>query len=217
MTGIQGKETVRSGHSHPIWRYLVPSSALKEVLVLENNLGPDKPDAVNGAAHVSTLALDFGRTAPFPFEDGRFDLVILTDYGRAGGRGGDLGMTLRECRRVLAAGAYLYMTADNRLRTRSSGLTLSGFRKNIERAGIGPSRWWACFPDGRQPKYVMDLDGRGPMDYFVSAFLNLDIRTGSLIRRVNRLAGRLGIAPYLAPGYAVLVRKDEMPAREERS
>ncbi len=217
MTGFEEKESGRPGPSCQIWRYLVPSSALKEVLVIGNSHGPDALDAMREAARVTTLAPEFQRTAPFPFENGQFDLVILADDGQTRGWGGDPGMTLRECRRVLTAGGYLYVTAENRLRTRSSGLTLSRFRKIIERAGIGPPRWWVCFPDARQPKYVMDLDGGGPMDYFISVFLNLDIRTGWLIRRVHRLAGRLGIAPSLAPGYAALIRKDGLPASEERS
>jgi SAM-dependent methyltransferase len=217
MTGLEAKEAVRPGPSCQIWRYLVPASALKEVLVLGDSLGPDALDAVREAAHVITFAPDFGGTDPFPFKDGGFDLVILADYGRDRGRVGDLEATLRECRRVLTPDGYLYMTAVNRFRARSAGLTLPGFRKNIKRAGFGPARWWACFPDAREPRCLVDLDGAGVMDYFVSSYLNLDLRTGPLVRRVGRLVCRLGIAPYLVKGYAVLGRSRAVSEPREKA
>jgi SAM-dependent methyltransferase len=209
MTGLEAKEAVRPGSSCQIWRYLVPSSALKEVLVLGDSLGPDAPGAVREADHVTTLVPDFGRTDSFPFKDGRFDLVVLPDYGRDWGWKGGLETTLRECRRVMANGGYLYMTADNRVRARSSGLTLWRFRSGIRSAGFRQVRWFACFPSGEEPKFVMDLDSAEVLDYFISFYLNLDIRTGPAIRWVSRLACRLGIAPYGVPGYAAVCRKEE--------
>ena len=222
----------RSGRHHRAWRYLVPASSLGKVLVLGDVPGMDALSAAREAGQVWTVALDAGAAdqirnraaaesvgnlkvvvsktgspnGTLPFEDGRFDLVIVPGYSR-NRIGLDLEATLRESRRVLATGGYFYMTADNRIRMRSAGLTLRGFRRNVERAGFRPNRWWACFPDAMEPKYMMDLYGMGAMDYFISVFLNLDVRTGPVIRRVNRLACRLGVAPYLSPGYAVLGRK----------
>lgn len=213
-----------------VWRYLVPRALFGKVLVLGDALGFDALAVARVASHACTVAEDDGvaewlrwraktervdnldvvvrRADGWPYEGSRFDLVVLPDFGCDWAWCADLNATLRESHRVLVSGGYLYMTADNKLRRRSHGLILATARRCLRRTGFGGTRWFAAFPSAALPKHLVDLHGDGVMDYYVSAYLNLDLRTGPLLRWSTRLACQIGIASYLVPGYVVLSRKE---------
>lgn len=212
------------------WRYLVPRSLFGKALVLGDALGFDALAVARVASHACTVAEDAGaaewirwlamtervdnldvtvrRADGWPYEGSRFDLVVLPDFGCDWGWRADLNATLRESHRVLVSGGCLYMTADNKLRRRSHGLNLATAGRRLRRTGFGATRWFAAFPSASLPKHLVDLHGNGVMDYYVSAYLNLDLRSGPMIRQANRFACRLGMASYLVPGYAMLGRKE---------
>jgi len=87
-------------------------------------------------------------------------------------------------------------------------LILGRFQRAVRAAGFHKARWFGAFPSASEPKHLADLYG-GAMEYLFSAYLNLDVRTGGMVRRGIRLASRIGIAPQITPGYAVVCRKDE--------
>ncbi|HEY5594549.1 MAG TPA: class I SAM-dependent methyltransferase, partial [Nitrospiria bacterium] len=157
---------------------------------------------------VDNLDVTVRRADGWPYEGSRFDLVVLPDFGCDWGWRADLNATLRESHRVLVSGGCLYMTADNKLRRRSHGLNLATAGRRLRRTGFGATRWFAAFPSASLPKHLVDLHGNGVMDYYVSVYLNLGLRSGPMIRQANRFACRLGMASYLVPGYAMLGRKE---------
>ena len=227
-----GLREVLSGPHRRVWRYLVPSSSLDNVLVLGDILGLDALAAAREATRVCTVAPDASAadrireraatesvsnldvaihrtgspTDSLPFEDGRFDLVILPDYGRDWGLRSPLDVTLSEIYRVMRPGGYLYMTSDNRLRSGWQGLTLPRFRRAVKAGGFQEARWFGAFPSASEPKHLADLAG-STMEYLFSAYLNLDIRRGGMVRWCIRCASKTGISAHIAPGYVVLCRK----------
>lgn len=188
------------------------------VTILERNAERARFALLRAAAHSSgrVRVVLGGDAARLPFDDARFDVVVLEDgLPRADARyAHDFDEVLR------VAKSEVVLTCDNRLAyKRSSGKrndfhvpgplafardalaprrgerTLRGYRSLFARGGFAKPRAYALYPHSRDYTHVVALDASLP---------TLTIGPMERKNRVKLVGRSLGLFPWFTPSYALI-------------